>query len=390
MFQILTNPNIDFMSRRNVLLGVSTALVVASVVVLVAVGLNLGIDFTGGTELQVKYAARPDLSAVRGALKDAGMDNNVVTTIGDPADHEVYIRLGSTGEEAEEDQTTRVLGVLRTALGVEADPQRDLNVVDERGAVSLLATAPGLTSAESSELADAIVERRKDVALFQSYDDLRSVPGMTGEVVEYLRANSDLGPLALRSQSYVGPTIGSELMQKAIFAIVGSLIGMLIYIWIRFQLIWGFAAVVALFHDTMIVLGLFVVFGQEMSLPVVAAFLTLVGYSVNDTVVVFDRIRENLKHRRAPDLASTINLSINQTLSRTVITSGLTWIVVAGLFVFGGTALKPFSFVLTVGVIVGTYSSIWIASPILMLWQRRLERGASAGSAAASARRTTA
>ena len=191
----------------------------------------------------------------------------------------------------------------------------------------------------------------------------------------------------MRSQSYIGPAIGKELMQKAMFAILGSLIGMLIYIWIRFQLQWGFAAVVALTHDAVITLGLFSLFGKEMSLPVVAAFLTLIGYSVNDTVVVFDRIRENLRNRRGTDLIDIVNLSINQTLSRTIITSGLTWIVVFGLYLFGGEALKPFSFVLSVGVLVGTYSSIYVASPFLVMWQQFITRRGMGSGAAAGAKK---
>jgi len=184
----------------------------------------------------------------------------------------------------------------------------------------------------------------------------------------------ELGPLSLRKRSYVGPAVGEQLVQKTLYAIVGSLVGMLLYIWIRFQLQWGFAAVVALAHDTLITLGLFSIFNQEMSLPVVAAFLTLVGYSVNDTVVVFDRIRENLRTRGSESIEVTVNQSINQTLSRTIITSGLTWVVVLALLVFGGAALKPFAFVLSVGVVVGTYSSIYVASPFLVIWTEFLAK----------------
>jgi preprotein translocase subunit SecF len=145
--------------------------------------------------------------------------------------------------------------------------------------------------------------------------------------------------------------------------------------------------VVALSHDTLITLGLFSLFGKEMSLAVVAAFLTLVGYSVNDTVVIFDRIRENVRNRISGDFETTINRSINQTLGRTIITSGLTWIVVFGLYLYGGPALNSFAFVLSVGVIVGTYSSIYVASPLLILWKRFAREGASAPASAVAARR---
>jgi preprotein translocase subunit SecF len=201
---------------------------------------------------------------------------------------------------------------------------------------------------------------------------------MTPEVLEYLEKQTMVGPFALRSQSYIGPAIGQELMEKALWAIVGSLAGMLVYIWIRFQFQWGLAAVVALTHDTLITLGLFSLFDMEMSLPVVAAFLTLIGYSVNDTVVVFDRIRENTRTRGSTmDFTDLVNLSINRTLSRTIITSGLTWIVVLALFLFGGESLSSFAFVLVVGTVVGTYSSIFIASPILVIWRSLADRRAA-------------
>jgi preprotein translocase subunit SecF len=203
-------------------------------------------------------------------------------------------------------------------------------------------------------------------------------------VVKALQAAQGANAFTVRGQSYIGPTIGKELVKKALGAILGSMAGMLIYIWIRFEFQWGLAAVVALIHDTIITLGLFTLFGYEMSLPVVAAFLTLVGYSVNDTVVIFDRIRENLKSRggTVSNLPDLINTSINQTLSRTVLTSLLTWIVCIFLFALGGPALRDFSFVLVVGIVVGTYSSIYIASPVLVLWQEWLGNRAKKQAAA--------
>ena len=299
----------------------------------------------------------------------------LVTTIGDPADNEVYIRMASRGSTDEsEDPTVQVLAALRGLSPEARGGTDDLNIEDESMMAALLRGAPSLTDSQADDLAAVVLEARRDGAIFKTHQDLASIPGMTPEVISYLSANSTIGPLALRSQSYIGPAVGEELIDKAIIAVIGSLIGMLGYIWFRFKLQWGFAAVAALAHDTLITLGLFSIFDQEMSLPVVAAFLTLVGYSVNDTVVVFDRIRENLGSFRGRDLAETVNLSINQTLARTVITSGLTWIVVLSLFLFGGTALRSFSFVLTIGVVVGTYSSIFVASPIVVIWQGYLDR----------------
>ena len=382
MFQLLREPNFDFMNRRKLLLGVSAVLTVAAVLVLVFNGLNLGIEFTGGTELQLKFREAPDIAAVRSTLQGQGLASQVVTTIGDPAENELYIRLGVPEGVDEKDLTERVTEALRSATAAGADRSRDLNIADEATLNVLLRGAPDLAAGEVPPLAAAISEQRKDSAIFNTFDDLSAVEGMTASVMEFLRQNATVGPIAVRSQSYIGPAIGKELMRNSGIAILGSLVGMLIYIWIRFQLQWGFAAVVALTHDTLITLGLFSLFGKEMTLPVVAAFLTLVGYSVNDTVVVFDRIRENQQKARGEPLVGVINRSINQTLSRTIITSGLTWIVVFGLYVFGGAALAPFSFVLTIGVLVGTYSSIYVASPFLVLWKQFLDKrrgGATAG-----------
>ena len=167
----------------------------------------------------------------------------------------------------------------------------------------------------------------------------------------------------------VGPTVGKQLEKQAALATLYSMAGMLVYLWFRFQLIYGVAAVVACFHDTLITVGAFALTGQEISLTVIAAILTLVGYSMNDTIVVFDRIRENLRLSRREALPDVVNRSINQTLSRTVLTSGLTFLTVLSLYIFGGPVLKGFSFALVVGILIGTYSSIAVAAPMLVAWQ---------------------
>jgi len=174
----------------------------------------------------------------------------------------------------------------------------------------------------------------------------------------------------------VGPTVGHQLEKQALLATLYSLLGMLIYLWFRFQLIYGVAAVVAVFHDTLITVGAFALTGQEISLTVIAAILKLVGYSMNDTIVVFDRIRENLRLSRRESLPDVVNRSINQTLSRTVLTSGLTFLTVLSLYIFGGAVLKGFSFALVVGILIGTYSSIAVAAPMLVAWQEwRAQKG---------------
>lgn len=178
-------------------------------------------------------------------------------------------------------------------------------------------------------------------------------------------------PLEKLQVDTVGPKIGEELRNKTIWAILWSLILILIYISVRFEFVFAVGAIVALFHDVSITLGIFSLLNFEISLKEIAAFLTIVGYSLNDTIVVYDRIRENLKVMRNEDLGTIINKSINQTLSRTVITSGTTFIVVLVLFLFGGTVIHGFAFAMCIGVIVGTYSSIFVASPLVLEWQRR-------------------
>jgi preprotein translocase subunit SecF len=231
-----------------------------------------------------------------------------------------------------------------------------------------------LSEEDLQDLCAAINSYRADHGgILRSADELSGVKGVTPKVIEVLKANVSLGPFTILSTEVVGPKIGDELRRQAVLATLYALGGMLVYIAFRFEWIYGVAAVVAVFHDTLITIGLFSLFNKPISLTVVAALLTLVGYSMNDTIVVFDRIRENLKiHRREP-LESLINKSVNQTLSRTVIASGLTLLTALALFLFGGQVLNGFSFALVVGIIVGTYSSVFVASPILIFWQNFME-----------------
>jgi len=188
-------------------------------------------------------------------------------------------------------------------------------------------------------------------------------------VVAALTANYHDSAFEVQQVAIVGPTAGKQLQKQASLATLYSLLGMLIYLWFRFELIYGVAAVVAVFHDTLITVGAFSLTNQEITLTVIAAILTLIGYSMNDTIVVFDRIRENLALSRRESLADVVNRSINQTLSRTVISSGLTFLTVLSLYLFGGEVLHGFSFALVVGILIGTYSSIAVAAPMLVAYQ---------------------
>jgi preprotein translocase subunit SecF len=378
VFEVLSKTNIDFMSKGKVTLTLSAIVFLACLGALLANGINYGIEFTGGTEMQVKFLEEPDLTAIRSELGDAmsaeGITGTpVVTTVGDPAMREVSIRIGNTGADGDDQIATRmVVESLRTDGDRRAREAGKINLnEDEVREIRDALVQSGAVGAEDADaFAEALRERRRERAILTGPSDLDGVAGLTPEIRAFLDDATYYGSFALRGQSYIGPAVGDELLSKALWAILGSLGGVLVYIAFRFQIRWGVAAIVALVHDSVITLGLFSVFDQEMSLPVVASFLTLIGYSVNDTVVVFDRIRENLKAKAGQRMIEIVNVSINQTLSRTVITSGLTWIVVLGLWAFGGEALKAFSFVLVIGVLVGTYSSIAVASPVLVLWRK--------------------
>ena len=194
-----------------------------------------------------------------------------------------------------------------------------------------------------------------------------------------LTSNYHDSTFTIEQVEIVGPTAGKQLQKQAFLATIYSLIGMLVYLWFRFELIYGVAAVVAVFHDTLITIGAFSLTNQEITLTVIAALLTLIGYSMNDTIVVFDRIRENLALSRRESLADVVNRSINQTLSRTVISSGLTFLTVLSLYLFGGEVLHGFSFALVIGILIGTYSSIAVAAPMLVAYQEwRAKRGKTA------------
>ncbi len=215
-----------------------------------------------------------------------------------------------------------------------------------------------------------IISLPQSTATDQSHDQ-----GRQG-VENALTSNYHDSAFTIEQVEIVGPTAGLELQKQAAWATVYSLIGMLVYLWFRFELIYGVAAVVAVFHDTLITVGAFSLTNQEITLTVIAAILTLIGYSMNDTIVVFDRIRENLATSRRESLHDVVNRSINQTLSRTVISSGLTFLTVLSLYLFGGEVLHGFSFALVVGILIGTYSSIAVAAPMLVAYQDwRVKRG---------------
>jgi preprotein translocase subunit SecF len=228
---------------------------------------------------------------------------------------------------------------------------------------------PGGGSDTYKKAALAISNYRKDRSgVIDSLSEIQS-QDVSAELLEKMQPYFTEGSFAVISADVVGAVVGQDLRNRAIYVTLAALAGMLVYIAFRFEWIYGVAAVLAVFHDIMITLGFFSLFQWEISLTVLAALLTLVGYSMNDTIVIFDRIRENLRLRRRDSLAQVANDSVNQTLSRTVITAGLTFISVVAIVLFGGEVLRGFALALTIGIIIGTYSSIAVASPMMLWWE---------------------
>jgi preprotein translocase subunit SecF len=334
-------------------------------------GLAYGIDFKGGAEMRVRFLQDPPVDQIRKELGSKIKGEISVQPVVGSSGPELLIGTELTDEKALNKDHDVMEQTLRGMFGGSTD-KPDLNNLSKDDLATLLRGKPGIPSGEEDvqKLVTSINDYRTSKGgIIRSLDELSSAPGVGGPATEALKQTVSVGKFAILSTDVVGPKIGAELKQKAVLATLYALGGMLVYIAFRFEWIYGLAAVIAVFHDTLITLGLFSLTGKEISLTVIAALLTLVGYSMNDTIVVFDRIRENAKAMRRESITNLINMSINQTLSRTILTSGLTFLTALSLWLFGGAVLEGFSFALVVGILVGTYSSIFVASPILVFWQ---------------------
>ena len=283
----------DFIGRRWIAISASAVLIVIGLLTAGIRGLNYGIDFVGGTLVELRMPRDVDIEDVRRELRGIGMGDSTIQHYGS-----------------------------------------------------------------------------KDEILIRMMRSPTRIGGLQDEIIKALEGSFGQGKIELRRTEVVGPQVGAALRKQAALAMAYALIGILIYITIRFEFRFAVAAILALVHDVLITLGAFAVTNKELSLPVIAAFLAIVGYSLNDTIVVFDRIRENLKLFRRESYEAVFNRSINETLSRTILTSLTTMLVVLALFFLGGEVIHDFAFALLVGIVVGTYSSIFVASPILVFWQR--------------------
>jgi preprotein translocase subunit SecF len=311
MLEILKNPRFDFLGKTRYFVAASVLVIAAGGALIARGGLRSGVEFSGGTQLIVRFTDTPAIDRIRAAVEPVA-PGAVIQTYDRPETRQVLIRIGTHG-----------------------DAEADLTGPAERALAAL--------AAQYSE----------------------------NKVLE-------------SSSEIVGPIVGAELRRKAVQLTVLGLLFQLVYIAIRFGGgVWGSAATIAALHDVIVTLGLLAFAGYEITLNVIAALLTLVGYSVNDTIVIFDRIRENLRQRRKEPFPTIVNDSVNQTLTRTLISNGTTFLAVLGLYLYGGEVLEGFAFTMVIGILAGTYSTIYIASPIVVWWRGRKGGG---GSAAATAR----
>jgi preprotein translocase subunit SecF len=372
--ELFKNTNIDFIGKKWYFIGASLVLTALGFVSLaIKGGPRYGVEFKGGMSMTVKFQGAPPLNQIRSSLSKVLANAPSVETF-ENGSNEVAI-----GTEGGDDATLAknkqlVLDTLAKTFGHPENGKLDLNNASAGALADRLrdpfqkAGIP-LSDPQIDELAAGItgLRNKAGVGVLSNMDQVRAVPGVTPQIMNVLNDQTYLSSYsAARDTQIVGPKVGKDLQSQAINATLLALAGMLVYIWFRFEWIYGLAAVIAVFHDTLITIGIFSLFNKEITLTVIAALLTLVGYSMNDTIVIFDRIRENLHLNRRERLVDVINRSVNQTLSRTVMTSGLTFLTVIALFLFGGPVLHGFSFALVAGIIVGTYSSIYVASPIVL------------------------
>jgi preprotein translocase SecF subunit len=493
MVELFRNPKIDWINAKKFFIGITIFLLLLGAIAVQTRGFNLGVDFTGGTLMTVRFRELPSLVQVRSALGTAGIDTMKVTlqpVTSRPNELIIHAPQLGTGSEAErrvDEDKRAIIGALQRlnsagdesagkvninsidAAGVEADlrqvdpldikaqyfptehPYRqigdqiiafrdgpnkgflqnigaiqsvnldvkdlpgfdqnkikpiildrfyaskiDLNLAgrseieEALGRIDPLAVGRG--DEKYKKAAEAIAKYRRDSSGVITDISLLQTQDVSAELLEKMKPYFTEGNFAVISADVVGAVVGQDLRNRAIYVTLAALAGMLVYIAFRFEWIFGVAAVLAVFHDVLITLGIFALFQWEISLTVIAALLTLVGYSMNDTIVIFDRIRENTRLRRRDSLAQIANDSINQTLSRTVITSGLTFVSVVAIVLFGGEVLRGFALALTIGIIIGTYSSIAVASPMMLWWEyitgRSKGRGRPVEAKARAAERT--
>jgi preprotein translocase subunit SecF len=356
----------DFVGRRKIAAIFSGLLVVASLVLFFGVGPNWGIDFTGGTEIQVKFDEPTEIADVREVLTDLGMSNDAVQQVDDPSDYRYIIRIQDT-TYGTDDLREQILADLGSAFGPDwiAESSFDAQigarlVVRYNGdAVTVESVQKALAGVQGAVVADSPDDNTVQVNL----------PGVSAAVSKEIQSAFEARGPVIEKTDQVGPKVGGELRRKGFLAIVATLALILVYVAFRFDLAFAPGAVLALFHDVSIVVGIFTLTRHEFNLPMIGALLTIIGYSLNDTIVIYDRIRENMRRYRRQDTARLINDSVNETMTRTLATSFTTGMAMLAFLFLGGPVIETFALAILLGVVFGTYSTIFVASPTILLME---------------------
>jgi preprotein translocase subunit SecF len=366
--RIFDNPNYDFIKYRWHAVVISSIIILAGVALFFTRGINLGVDFAGGANIILKFKEEVPIGSLRSELPDA-----TIQQYGRAAENEVLIRLPQLKREG--DYAGEVVTKLHNDLNPESAAKHDLNYLGSDRLASLLQQADpdnrGTNPAAIQyykDIADRVISKRSELGIFTTMQ--QATGGFSPGVAKVVNERVFLGRFNVLNQETVGPQVGKQLQQKAFWAIVLSSLAMAIYIWLRFRdLAFGAAAIICIIHDVLIAMTFLLLLRLEFSLNVVAALLTIVGYSVNDTVVTFDRVRENMRKIKKPMTAGEhLNLAMNQTLSRTILTAGTVFVVLLSLLFFGGEVIRSFSWILTIGVISGTYSTLYIVPAVVVAW----------------------
>jgi preprotein translocase subunit SecF len=376
--EFFRDTTIDFLGKKWYFLGFSLIFSVAGLLSMFFWhGVPLGVEFRGGTLVYVRFTDPPNEDRLRAELDKAGVHNariQRIQQVGGAGGNEELIDVAENAEAGADvtQATDQIIRALEAGSGNQQDFTKDMNYVGADAVRADLTGHDPLHAApeEYGRLARQILDYRdqQQGGLLRNFDELQKA-GVPAAAVDALKQDFFISNFHISNTQIVGPQVGHQLSRQALLATLYSMAGMLVYLWFRFEMIYGVAAVVACFHDTLITLGAFSLTNTDITLTVIAAILTLVGYSMNDTIVVFDRIRENVKLMRRETLSEVVNRSINQTLSRTILTSGLTFLTVLSLYLFGGEVLHGFSMALVIGILIGTYSSIAVAAPMLVAYQ---------------------
>lgn len=378
--QFFKTPHINFMKYKFVALGVTGAVILAGALnIFLGKGLKMGVDFGGGTLIRVIFKAPTTTNDIRGELSKAGLGESVIQESGEPK-REYLIRTlqvlnaadAQKELEAHQELGNKVIETLKGDDGKAEQAQglKDLNAIDHAGLSALLKPLVGDKAEETAQkVIDYRANKTPGAGIIEDYGKL-SESGVSPDVIKEIQSKTYLGKMTVVSKETVGPQAGADLRRKATMAVIWSLIGMLVYIGFRFKLEYGVSAIVTLTQDVLMALSVYSFTSREINLPIIAALLTIVGYSINDTVVVFDRVRENLKLMRKAPFEDILNRSINQSLGRTIITTGTVFLAVLSLFLFGGKTINDFAFLMLFGSIEGVYSTIYLSCPVVLFWTK--------------------